>query len=55
MSAKSDFGKRASVCGLDAGTGEFVEFNQDNTSYYDFGQAALGSGSIPGVFSPQHF
>ena len=37
MSVKSDFGKRVSVCAVDIQNGEFVEFNQDNTSYYDFG------------------
>ncbi len=36
MSIKSDFGKKASVSAVDIETGEFVEFNQNNTSYYDF-------------------
>lgn len=36
MSAKTDFGRRVSVGCADANTGEFVEFNQKNTNYYDF-------------------
>jgi predicted acylesterase/phospholipase RssA len=52
MSAKSDFGRRATVSALDIGSGEFVEFNQTNTNYYDFAQAGLSSGSIPVVFPP---
>ena len=55
MSAKSEFGRRATVSALDIGSGEFVEFNQTNTNYYDFAQAGLSSGSIPVVFPPQHF
>lgn len=55
MAIKSDFGRRVSVGAVDANTGEFVEFNQKNTSYFDFAQAGLSSGSIPGVFPPQHF
>jgi predicted acylesterase/phospholipase RssA len=39
----------------DINTGEFVEFKNDNTSYYDMAQAALSSSSIPGVFPPQNF
>lgn len=36
MSVKSDYGRRVSVGAVDENTGEFVEFNQDNTSYYEF-------------------
>lgn len=36
MSIKTDFGRRVAVSAVDVGTGEFVEFNQDNTSYFDF-------------------
>ncbi len=52
MSVKTEFGRRVSVSAVDVGTGEFVEFNQHNTNYYDFGQAGLSSGSIPVVFPP---
>ena len=55
MSAKSDFGRRVSVSCVDVNTGDFMEWNQNNTNYYDFGQAGLSSGSIPVVFPPQHF
>lgn len=55
MTIKSDFGRRVSVGAVDHNSGDFVEFNQYNTSYYDFAQASLSSGSIPGVFPPQHF
>ena len=52
MSVKTDFAKRVTVASVDLQTGEYHEFNQSNTNYYDFGQAALASGSIPGVFPP---
>lgn len=52
---KTDYGRRVSVSCADANTGEFVEWNQKNTNYYDFGQAGLSSGSIPVVFPPQVF
>lgn len=55
MSAKSSFQRRVTVSAVDVGTGEFIEFTQANTNYFDFGQASLSSGSIPGVFPPQHF
>ena len=37
MSVKSDFGRRVSVSCADVNTGEFFEWNQKNTNYYDFG------------------
>ena len=52
MSIKSDFGRRSSVSCADVNTGDFMEWNQKNTNYYDFGQAGLSSGSIPVVFPP---
>ena len=52
MSVKSDFGRRVSVGAVDQNTGQFVEFNQKNTDYFDFAQAGLSSGSIPGAFPP---
>lgn len=55
MSVRTEFARRVSVAAVDINTGEFVEFNQDNTSYFDYAQAGLASGSIPGVFPPQHF
>jgi predicted acylesterase/phospholipase RssA len=55
MSVRTEFGRRVSVSCADANTGDFIEFNQNNTNYYDFGQAGLSSGSIPVVFPPQLF
>lgn len=55
MSIRDSYQRRVSVAAVDVGTGEYVEFNQDNTSYFDMAQASLSSGSIPGVFPPQHF
>jgi predicted acylesterase/phospholipase RssA len=55
MSVKTEFARRVSVSCVDINTGDFTEFNQINTNYYDFGQAGLSSGSIPVVFPPQHF
>lgn len=37
MSVKTEYGRRVSVSAVDVGTGDFVEFNQNNTNYYDFG------------------
>ena len=50
MSFKDDYHRRVSVGTVNANTGEFVEFNQLNTSYKDFARAALSSGSIPIAF-----
>ena len=36
-------------------TGEYETFTQDNVAWADYHHAALASGSIPGVFPPQHF
>jgi predicted acylesterase/phospholipase RssA len=55
MSIRSEFKRRVSVSAVDVNTGEFTEFNQKDTTYYDFGQASLGSGSIPGIFPPMAF
>lgn len=55
MSSRDSFAKKVTISAADVNTGDFVEFNQDNTSYYDMAQAALASSSIPGVFPPQHF
>lgn len=55
ISVKEDYGKRVTVAAVDINTGEFVRFNQTNTPYYDIAQAALSSGSLPGVFPPQAF
>lgn len=47
--------RRVTVGSGSVNTGDFVTFDQDNTSFADLHQAALASGSIPGVFPPQHF
>jgi predicted acylesterase/phospholipase RssA len=47
--------RRVSLAAADVNTGEYVIFDQENTSWDDLSQAALSSGSIPGVFPPQHF
>ena len=52
MSFRSEFGRRVTVSCVDVQSGDFAEFNQDNTTYEDFAQASLGSSSIPGVFPP---
>ena len=55
MSVRTEYGRKVSVGAVDVNSGEFVEFNQKNTNYFEFAQAGLSSGSIPGVFPPQHF
>lgn len=55
MSVRSDYARRVTIGAADVNTGEFIEFTQDNTSYYDLAQAALSSSSIPGIFPPQNF
>lgn len=52
MSVKEDYARRVSVGALSANDGTFRIFNQTNTDYKDFNQAALSSSSIPGVFPP---
>ena len=55
MSIKSEYAKRVSVAAVDINNGEYVEFNQNNTDYFEFYRASMASGSIPVVFPPQHF
>jgi predicted acylesterase/phospholipase RssA len=43
------------ISAADVETGDFVEFTQDNTNFYDMAQAALSSSSIPILFPPQDF
>jgi len=39
----------------DVNSGEFVELNQDNTSYYDMARAAVASAAVPSLFPPVEF
>lgn len=55
MSVRSDFQRKVTIAAADVENGEYVTFDQNNTSYYDMAQAALSSSSIPIVFPPQHF
>ena len=43
------------IAAVDVDTGDYVEFDQKNTPYYDMPQAAKSSGSIPFVFPPHHW
>ena len=45
--------RRITVASGDANTGDFVTFDQTNMPFSNLHQAALASGSIPGVFPPQ--
>ena len=47
--------RRVTLGSGNVNTGEFVTFDQTNTSFADLHQAALASGSIPAIFPPQHF
>ena len=49
------FAKRFTVAAVDANTGNYMRFNQDNIQFEELAQAAIASGSIPAVFPPQHF
>lgn len=40
---------------VDANTGEEIQYNEKNTAWGDFAQAALASSSVPGIFPPQAF
>ena len=55
MAPFSEFKRRFTMAAADVATGEYVTFTQDNILFEQVGQAALSSGSIPGVFPPQHF
>jgi predicted acylesterase/phospholipase RssA len=50
LAEKPGFARQVSLGSLDINSGEFYEFNQDNTAYEDFAEAAMCSGSIPFVF-----
>jgi len=41
------------LAAADVNTGEWHQFTEKNTAFSDLHQAALSSGSIPGVFPPQ--
>lgn len=43
------------VAAVDVNTGEYVTFNENNTTFDDLPQSCASSGSIPVVFPPQHF
>ena len=47
--------RRITVGSASVNDGEFVTFDQNNTAFEDLHNAALASGSIPGVFPPQLF
>lgn len=43
------------VASVDANTGEYMIFDYLNTEFKDLAQSCVSSGSIPGMFFPQHF
>ena len=45
--------RRVTLASGNANNGEFTTFDQTNTDFSELHQAALASGSIPGVFPPQ--
>jgi predicted acylesterase/phospholipase RssA len=47
-----EFKRRISVGTVDANTGDYWLFTQNNTEFYDFAKAAASSASIPGAFPP---
>ena len=49
------FKRRVVVSSANVGTGEYETFTQENTTFEDYAQAALASGSIPAVLPPQNF
>lgn len=54
ISDKGEIARRFAVSAVDVGTGEYVAYTQENTTFDDLAQSALSSGSIPVVFPPQH-
>lgn len=50
-----EFARRLTISAADVNTGEFVEFTQDNTSFFDMALAALSSSSVPIIWPPQDF
>lgn len=49
------FKRTFTVAAANVETGVYQTFNNDNITFEEMPQAALSSGSIPGVFAPQHF
>ena len=47
-----EFKRRITVGSIDANTGDYFQFTQDNTDFLDFAKAATASASIPAVFPP---
>ena len=47
-----DFGRRITLGTVDANTGTFYRFDQNNTTFREMAKAALSSASIPVVFPP---
>lgn len=52
LSQRDGYKRRVSIGAGDANTGDFAVFDQDNTAYDELHHAAVGSGSIPGIFAP---
>ena len=47
--------RRFTLAAVNVDTGDYETFDQNNITFEELHQAALSSGSIPGVFPPQHF
>ena len=48
----NEIARRFAVTAVDINTGEYVVMDQTNTPVEDLAQAAISSGSLPGIFPP---
>ena len=39
---------------VDANTGDYIAMTQKDTPFENLAQSAVSSGSLPGIFPPQH-
>lgn len=53
--AKTEYGRKVFFGSEDPTTGEYVQYGSDNVPYEDLPIVAMGSGSIPVAFPPQHY
>ena len=54
VASRTGIERRFAVSAVDTNTGEYVAMTNENTTYDELAQSAVSSGSLPGIFQPQH-
>ena len=54
VSYKNEIARRFVVSAVDANTGDYIAMTQKDTTVDFLAQSAVASGSLPGIFPPQH-